>query len=148
MFFWCFIFPALVPWYYWGESYSTGFFVCGILRYILVLNSTWFVNSAAHMWGNKPYDRHINPAENFFVVFGAIGEGYHNYHHVFPSDYSTSEYGWKFSLNVTTMFIDFMATLGLAYDRKKITHESAFRRKTRTGDGSSGFGYMDQPKIS
>ena len=38
---------------------------------------TWLVNSAAHMWGNKPYDQHINPAENILVTIGAVGEGFH-----------------------------------------------------------------------
>ena len=33
--------------------------------------------------------------ENLFVAFGAIGEGFHNYHHTFPQDYSTSEFGCK-----------------------------------------------------
>ena len=92
------------------------------------------------MWGNKPYDRHINPAENFFVTFGAVGEGFHNYHHTFPSDYSTSEYGWR--LNLTTLFIDTLAALGQTYDRKKMAPEAVFRRKDRTGDGTDGFNYL------
>lgn len=40
------------------------------------------VNSAAHMWGYKPYDRRINPVENVAVAVVAMGEGWHNYHHV------------------------------------------------------------------
>ena len=44
----------------------------------------------------------------------AWGEGFHNYHHTFPYDYSTSEWGLR--LNVTTRFIDTMAWLGQAYD--------------------------------
>lgn len=44
-----------------------------ILRYVLVLNATWLVNSAAHMFGNRPYDRNINPRENRLVTFGALG---------------------------------------------------------------------------
>lgn len=142
--FMCFIFPPFVAWYFWGESAWNAFFICAIFRYIIALNVTWFVNSWAHLYGNKPYDQNINPAENFFVTFSAVGEGFHNYHHVFPSDYSTSEYGWRF--NLTTFFIDCMAALGLAYDMKKMSHEAVFRRKQRTGDGSEGFGYVVRPK--
>ena len=40
----------------------------------------------------------------------ALGEGFHNYHHTFPYDYSTSEWGLQF--NMTTAFIDFMAGIG------------------------------------
>lgn len=52
---------------------------------------TWLVNSVAHMWGQRPYDAHINPSENWLVSIGAHGEGWHNYHHTFPFDYKTSE---------------------------------------------------------
>ncbi|ELT92286.1 hypothetical protein CAPTEDRAFT_158126 [Capitella teleta] len=139
-----FILPTVLPWYFWGESLWNAFFVCGWFRLVFALNITWFVNSAAHMWGNKPYDRHINPAENFFVTFGAIGEGFHNYHHTFPMDYNTSEFGWH--VNATSLVIDFMALIGQVYDRKTMSHEAVFGRKKRTGDGSSGFGVMEPPK--
>lgn len=70
----CFLVPTLVPWYFWGESLAVGYFVPGLLRYTLILNATWLVNSAAHMWGNKPYDKFINPRENPLVAFSAIGK--------------------------------------------------------------------------
>lgn len=53
----CFGVPTLVPWYFWNESFYVGFCVAGILRYLISLHFTWLVNSAAHVWGNKPYDR-------------------------------------------------------------------------------------------
>ena len=116
----------------WGESALLAFLVASVLRYTLVLNATWLVNSAAHMWGNRPYDEHINPSENMAVSLFATGEGFHNYHHTFPQDYSTSELGWK--LNLTTMFIDCMASIGQAYDRKTIPKDIVLKRRQRTGD--------------
>ncbi|GLD62832.1 acyl-CoA desaturase-like protein [Lates japonicus] len=130
----CFFIPMFVPWYLWGESLWVAYFIPALLRYTLVLNATWLVNSAAHMWGNRPYDKNINPRENKFVTFSAIGEGFHNYHHTFPYDYATSEFGCK--LNLTTCFIDFMCFLGLAKDRKRVSHELVMARIQRTGDGS------------
>ncbi|XP_005112310.1 acyl-CoA desaturase [Aplysia californica] len=130
----CFILPTCVPAVFWGESLFNAFYICTLLRYTLVLNATWLVNSAAHMWGNRPYDERINPAENFAVALCASGEGFHNYHHVFPHDYSTSEFGWH--LNITTLFIDFMYLVGQAYDLRKIPKDVILRRKLRTGDGS------------
>ena len=56
----------------------------------------------------------FTPASSRLVSVLAMGEGFHNYHHTFPYDYSTSE--WGFRLNVTTRFIDTMAWLGQAYD--------------------------------
>lgn len=69
----CFFIPMSVPWYLWGESLWIAYFIPAVLRYTLVLNATWLVNSAAHMWGNRPYDQFINPRENKFVTFSAIG---------------------------------------------------------------------------
>ncbi|XP_037319393.2 acyl-CoA desaturase [Pungitius pungitius] len=134
----CFFVPMSVPWYLWGESLWVAYFIPSVLRYTLVLNATWLVNSAAHMWGNRPYDKNINPRENKFVTFSAIGEGFHNYHHTFPFDYATSEFGCK--LNLTTCFIDAMCFLGLATDPKRVSHELVLARSQRTGDGSSRSG--------
>ncbi|XP_057633267.1 acyl-CoA desaturase 1 [Chionomys nivalis] len=130
----CFILPTLVPWYYWGETFVNSLYVGTFLRYAVVLNCTWLVNSAAHLYGYRPYNKNIEPRENILVSVGAVGEGFHNYHHTFPYDYSTSEYGWH--VNFTTFFIDCMAALGLAYDRKKVSKAAVLARIKRTGDGS------------
>lgn len=69
----CFTLPSVVPWYFWDESIIISFFIPAILRYTVGLNCTWLVNSAAHMFGNRPYDQNINPRENPLVSLGAIG---------------------------------------------------------------------------
>ena len=107
------------------------FILCVVVRYVLSLHATWLVNSAAHLWGTRPYDKSMNPAENMFVSIGAIGEGFHNYHHAFPHDYSTSEHGPFF--NMTTCFIDVWAALGLVSDRRKMTSKMVEARRERTG---------------
>ncbi|XP_071952207.1 stearoyl-CoA desaturase 5-like [Antedon mediterranea] len=127
----CFIIPSITP-TLWGEYLWNGLFVCGILRYVVSLNFTWLVNSAAHLWGNKPYDKYINPAENIFVAGVTFGEGWHNYHHTFPQDYRAGELGWR--VNPTSMFIDFMAKIGLAYDLKTVSPAVIEARIQRTGD--------------
>ncbi|XP_023868903.1 stearoyl-CoA desaturase 5-like [Salvelinus sp. IW2-2015] len=132
----CFLVPTVVPWYFWGETLWNSYFLASILRYTVSLNVTWLVNSAAHMYGNRPYDQNISPRENRWVTFGAIGEGFHNFHHTFPFDYSTSEFGLRF--NPTTCFIDLMCWMGLASNRKKASVEIIQARKLRTGEGSYG----------
>lgn len=84
------------------------------------------------MWGNRPYNKSINPRENYLVAMLAQGEGYHNYHHTFPYDYATSEY--KYGINFTTIFIDAMAFLGLAYDRKMASKDNIASRKQKTAE--------------
>lgn len=75
-----------------------------------------FVNTVAHMFGDKPYNDKIQPVESIAANFGLLGDGYHNYHHHFPVDYAAGELGNKF--NVTKWLIDFMALIGWAYDLK------------------------------
>lgn len=127
----CFALPTLVPWYFWGENFVTAFIVVGITRYLLALHATWLVNSAAHMYGYRPYDVNIAPVENHTVAGLTLGEGYHNYHHTFPWDYSTSEWGHK--INLTTFVLDQLAKIGQVYDRKSATKEMIGSRKSRTG---------------
>lgn len=80
----------------------------------------------------------MNPAENLMVAIGALGEGWHNYHHVFPWDYKTAELG-TYGTNWTTLFIDTMAKIGWAYDLKTVSPKVVMQRANRTGDGSYVF---------
>lgn len=92
--------------------------------------------------------RTINPSENKSVAIFAFGEGWHNYHHVFPWDYKTAELG-NYRMNLTTAFIDFFSKIGWAYDLKMVSSEIIKRRAERTGDGTHstwGWGDKDQPK--
>ena len=82
------------------------------------------------------------------MALGALGEGWHNYHHVFPWDYKAAELG-NYRLNLTTAFIDFFARIGWAYDLKTVPATMIQRRVERTGDGSHeiwGWGDKDMPK--
>ena len=130
----CFILPSYIP-TLWGETSWNAYWVCAVFRYVSVLNGTWLVNSAAHLWGDKPYDRHINPVETKPVCVAALGEGFHNYHHTFPWDYKTAELG-HYSFNITKLFIDTMAAIGWAYDMKTVSTDVIEKRVKRTGDGS------------
>ena len=120
-----------------GEYIPWAFLGCVCFRYVYVLHCTWLVNSAAHLWGEKPYDKSIKPKENSSVIYLAFGEGYHNYHHTFPWDYSASELGWNGNFNLTTALIDFFAWTGLAYDLKKATPKIVHSRQQRSGDPKS-----------
>lgn len=134
----CIVLPTVIPWYFWGESLRNAYFVPAILRLCIGLNMTWAVNSVAHLWGTRPYDKESNPAENIFVILAAAGEGWHNYHHTFPHDYSTSEInipGLSLVFNMTTVFIDAMASLGWAYGRKKVDGHLVDHKVKRSGDG-------------
>lgn len=117
-----FALPVLIPVVLWNESLIVSIFTSYILRTLIVLHDTWFVNSAAHLLGSRPFDPSIEPVENVIVSFFTIGEGYHNYHHVFPFDYKASEFGSI--VNVTRFFIEIMSILGQAYDLKVVKKDT------------------------
>ncbi|CAH2245037.1 acyl-CoA Delta(11) desaturase-like isoform X2 [Pararge aegeria] len=112
----CLILPSITKVLLWNETWKAAI-VSTLVRYLSSVNFTWSVNSFAHLWGNRPYDKHIMPVESWKVSFFAMGEGWHNYHHTFPWDYKAAEL--SYFLNVTTMYIDLFAALGWAYDLKK-----------------------------
>jgi stearoyl-CoA desaturase (delta-9 desaturase) len=79
--------------------------------------------------------RTIGSVENSVVAALTIGEGWHNYHHVFPWDYKAAELGNN-SINLTTNLIDCFASIGWVSDRKSVTENMIRNRAQRTGDGS------------
>ncbi|CAB3223637.1 unnamed protein product [Arctia plantaginis] len=111
----CWVLPTLIvaTW----DTWELAFMSQCVIRYVLSLNFTWSVNSFAHLWGNKPYDKNIMPSENWGVSAVAMGEGWHNYHHTFPWDYKAAELG--VSLNITSSLINGFAKIGWAYDLKE-----------------------------
>lgn len=77
----------------------------------------------------------ISPTDNLRIAIGAFGEGWHNYHHIFPWDYKAAELG-DYKGNFTTAFIDMFAKIGWAYDLKTVPVEMIEKRAARTGDGT------------
>ncbi|KOB69615.1 Terminal desaturase [Operophtera brumata] len=138
----CFVLPTVIPMYFWSETLKNAWHIT-MLRYVMNLNVTFLVNSAAHLWGYKPYDKSILPAQNITVSVATFGEGFHNYHHAFPWDYRTAELGNQY-LNLTAVFIDFFAMIGWAYDLKTVSEDTIKRRKERTGDGTNLWGWDDK----
>ncbi|KAL0880737.1 hypothetical protein ABMA27_001949 [Loxostege sticticalis] len=132
--------PIWIPWYFWQETLVNSFIVSFVLRFTITLNIAYCVNSFAHLWGNKPYDRFIKSVENTAVSLAALGEGWHNYHHVFPWDYRTSELG---RINISTNFIDAFAKIGWAYDLKAAPSSMIINRAKKSGDGT--FGEAEEP---
>ncbi|XP_017494793.1 PREDICTED: acyl-CoA desaturase-like, partial [Rhagoletis zephyria] len=130
--FWGYL-PAAVPVYCWNETWFHSIFGVVILRYVLSLNVTWLVNSWAHMYGTRPYDKKAVPVEASIRNW-LMGEGFHNYHHTFPWDYSASELGAWDVFNPGTVMIDFYQKVGLAWDLKKVSPQLIAAKYKTTGD--------------
>ncbi|KAF6213210.1 hypothetical protein GE061_010926, partial [Apolygus lucorum] len=126
--------PVVLPVLLWSETWLNSFLVVFFGRYMISLHGTWTVNSIAHLYGNRPYTRDIQPVESEFVAWLTSGEGWHNYHHTFPWDYRAGEFG-KHS-NLSAKIVDWFAQLGLVYDLKFATPEMVRHRVLKRGDGS------------
>lgn len=133
--------PIFIPCYFWNEFIwwaTIGVFA----QYIGSLHATWFVNSAAHLFGDRPYNHKINPRNNDYVNFVALGEGHHNYHHTFPWDYAIDEHGSK--MNIGKRFIDLMARFNLAYDLKKASPQLVQKTKQRVLEATDVHGMFNR----
>lgn len=99
-----------------GGSYmATSFVVYGIfVRLVAVMHSTWFVNSASHMWGYRNYETTDDSRNNWWVALVSYGEGWHNNHHAFPRMAPHGHRWWEVDLTFTT--IRLMKACGLAWD--------------------------------
>ncbi|XP_063976918.1 acyl-CoA Delta(11) desaturase-like [Diachasmimorpha longicaudata] len=131
----CFFLPVFVPVYFFDQDLKAAIITQWLMRYPYVVNMMFSVNSFAHTYGYRSYDKTIRPAENGIISLLMVGEGWHNYHHAFPWDYKASELGWAL-FNRTTFWINFFAKIGWAYDLREATPDHLKRIIERKGDGT------------
>lgn len=106
-----FIVPTCVAGLGWGD-WRGGFFFAGAARLLFVHHSTFCVNSLAHWLGDAPFDDKHTPRDHFFTAIVTNGEGYHNFHHQFPSDYRNAIKWYQY--DPTRRLIEFCSFFGLA----------------------------------
>jgi stearoyl-CoA desaturase (delta-9 desaturase) len=83
-----------------------------VLRAVLLWHSTWFVNSATHMWGYRTFNADDNARNLWWVSIVTYGEGWHNNHHTYPNVAKAGFQWWE--IDVTWWSIKLLQTLGLA----------------------------------
>lgn len=94
----------------------------GFLRVSMVHHMTFLINSAAHLYGSRPYSLDNTARDNAWLGLFTFGEGYHNFHHAFQADYRNGVRWHQFDIG--KWWIQAMRCLGLAW-RLKRTPESA-----------------------
>lgn len=70
----------------WGDAFG-GMLVACFLRLALQYHATFAINSVAHWIGSQPFGSAVSARDSALTAFVTLGEGYHNFHHRFPSDY-------------------------------------------------------------
>ena len=93
-----------------------GFFYAGIARLVALHHATFCINSLAHFIGSQEFSEDHTAADSYITALVTFGEGYHNFHHTFASDYRNgirwyhwdpskwltwlfSHFGWTFNIN-------------------------------------------------
>jgi stearoyl-CoA desaturase (delta-9 desaturase) len=82
------------------------------LRTVFVYHGTWFVNSAAHLWGYQTFDTNEGSRNNWWVALVSDGEGWHNNHHAYPNSSAHGLRWWE--VDVSYALIRTLALLRLA----------------------------------
>lgn len=114
----------------WGGALM-GFIWGGLLRIFLVHHVTWSVNSVCHLWGAQPFETRDYSRNNAIFGILALGEGWHNTHHAFPTSARHGLEWWQF--DASYFFIRLLALVGLAREIKTPPPERiAAKRKRRT----------------
>lgn len=98
------------------DNYWGAFFITTWLRIFVLHHCTWFINSLAHTWGDKPFCQEQTAVNNYILAILTFGEGYHNYHHVFANDYRNGIRWYHF--DPTKWVIWTLSFLRQAYDLK------------------------------
>lgn len=97
----------------WGHILLAGF-----LRLVVNHHVTFFINSLAHYWGKQPYTTANTARDNPWLALITYGEGYHNFHHLFQTDYRNGVRWWQF--DPTKWLIAGASWAGLARDLNRI----------------------------
>ena len=94
----------------------------GFVRIVLVHHATFSINSWAHMIGRRPYDRQSTARDSGLVALMTFGEGYHNFHHAFQTDYRNGVRAWHF--DPAKWLIYLASKVGLASDLRRVPGET------------------------
>ncbi|ODV87419.1 hypothetical protein CANARDRAFT_26819 [[Candida] arabinofermentans NRRL YB-2248] len=121
MVFMAFIFPGAIAGYFWGDFWG-GFLYAGILRAFCIQQATFCVNSLAHWIGEQPFDDRRTPRDHILTALVTFGEGYHNFHHEFPSDYRNALKWYQY--DPTKVLIYLCSKVGLAYNLKRFSQNA------------------------
>jgi stearoyl-CoA desaturase (delta-9 desaturase) len=109
-----------------GGAFS-GLLWGGLVRIFIGQNVGSCVNSICHMFGKVHFKTTDTSKNNLWVGVAALGEGWHNNHHAFPSSARQGLLWWQLDVSYGVIFV--LECLGLAWDVKVPTREMIARRR-------------------
>ena len=115
----------------WGDPIGA-ILVVGFLRLVVQWHMTFTINSLAHMVGSQPYSTRNTSRDSWLIALISWGEGYHNFHHRFGSDYRNGVRWWQF--DPTKWMIWTLEKLGAVWDLRR-TSPTVIRRALQEPQG-------------
>jgi len=115
----------------WGDPLGA-FIWAGMIRLVFQYHSTFSINSLAHMFGRKPYNKAISARDNGIVALITLGEGYHNFHHQFPGDYRNGVRAWHF--DPTKWIVKSLSWIRITKDLRKVSQQTIDRAKLQANN--------------
>lgn len=123
-----FLLPTLIG-LAWGRPLG-GLIWGGLARMFVLHHSTYLINSAAHFFGSQPYSTRTTARDSWWVAFISLGEGYHNFHHAFASDYRNGVRWWAFDPSKWLIYL--LSRVGLAWNLRRAPEMTLLRMRAET----------------
>lgn len=105
----------------------------GFARLVVSHHCTFLINSACHMIGTRPYSEKISARDSFIMALCTYGEGYHNYHHKFETDYRNGIRWYQY--DPTKWAIALMSFVGMTSKLKRVHPSVILRARLQTDEG-------------
>jgi len=104
-----------------------GLLLAGFTRIVIVHHATFLINSLCHFMGQQTYSLKNSSRDSGLVALLTYGEGYHNFHHRFASDYRNG-IRW-FHFDPSKWLIKTLEVLGLAKDLRITPDTQIFKAR-------------------
>lgn len=102
-------------------SFLQGLAIAGLFRIVFVHHATFFINSLCHIIGGETFSTEHSAKDSWVMAFFTYGEGYHNFHHTFQTDYRNGIKWYHYDPSKWTIWV--LSKLGLAHSLKTTASE-------------------------
>jgi len=99
----------------------------GLVRVVLVHHFTFCINSVAHIFGSQNWSKENTARDSWALSLFTFGEGYHNYHHAFETDYRNGPRWYNF--DPSKWLIWTLSRIGLTRDMRRTPADVILRRR-------------------
>lgn len=131
------VIPGLIAYAVTGSTFAafTGFLWGGLVRMALTHHVTGSINSVCHLWGSKDFASSDESRNNTLFGILALGEGWHNNHHAFPTSARHGLRWWQF--DGTWITIRALSILGLAKNVRLPSTTAIEMKRVKSGEAET-----------